>query len=466
MDEPRQYTAIPTLLKFHEDPSQLRCVVGPVGSGKTTAATWEICYLLPKFIFEQYGIRKTKWVVVRNTYPELIDTTQRTLFDWFGWGKYNKQEKNYILRHKEGFEAEILFRSCDNPDDVKKFKSLELTGYWIDESCEVQDQIKLMLKNRIGRYPAKCPVRFGVETTNPPDTESSTYQDYFGKPLPNHKGFKQPPRENDANLRPGYYDDLIRDYGHNRDWIQRYIMGEWGITIKGKAVYNNFRSSFHVAQEPLIWTGGQLFTGWDNSGNTPACVIVQVPTAGAIQVLRCYHTEKMGIVDFASSVVMQRNVDFPSAEYTEWGDPAGFAKFSRKGGGLTSNVELMKDVGIKLEPSDQNWLARKEAVETQLGKMVSGEPGLLIDPSCTRLINGFIGGYCYPEIGVTGHYGDDPVKNKYSHPHDALQYVCVMLNQNVAKARRERRRHGNEVSLGDYRSKNIPQSSGYVEVRL
>jgi hypothetical protein len=186
MDEPRQYTAIPTLLKFHEDPSQLRCVVGPVGLGKTTAATWEICYLLPKFIFEQYGIRKTNWVVVRNTYPELIDTTQRTLFDWFGWGKYNKQEKNYILRHKEGFEAEILFRSCDNPDDVKKFKSLELTGYWIDESCEVQDQIKLMLKNRIGRYPAKCPVRFGVETTNPPDTESSTYQDYFGKPLHNH----------------------------------------------------------------------------------------------------------------------------------------------------------------------------------------------------------------------------------------------------------------------------------------
>jgi len=52
---------------------------------------------------------------------------------------------------------------------------------------------------------------------------------------------------------------------------------------------------------------------------------------------------------------------------------------------------------------------------------------MLIDPGCTRLINGFIGGYCYPKIGNTGRFGDKPQKNKYSHVAESLQYVLLKL---------------------------------------
>jgi len=440
--ETKIYDPIPTLLRFHESGSPIRVVIGPVGSGKTTAATWEVCYYLPKFMFDQYGIKKTRWVIIRNTYSELTDTTQRTIFEWFDWGKHLKQREIYLLKHPEGFEVELLFRSCDRPEDVKKFKSLEITGYWIDESSEVKDQIKLMLKNRIGRFPRKCPVRFGIETTNPPDTESSTYRDFFQSPLDGHEGFQQPPRENEANLRDRYYDDLIQDYAHNPDWISRYVLGKWGVTVQGKPVYNNFKTVLHVARQSLIYSGGMLYTGWDNSGNCPACVIIQVPTAGLIQILAEYHTERMGIVDFGEMVVSDRNRRWPNAEYVEWGDPAGFAKFSRTGGGLTSNSELLQEVGVILKPSDQNWEARRESVETQLGKLLGGEPAMVIDPSCTRLINGFLGGYSYPEQGTTGIYGLKPIKNKYSHIHESLQYVCVMLNRNVRIEKRSKLKHG------------------------
>ncbi len=428
----KEYHALPTLRKFHESPAQIRCIVGPVGSGKTSAATWELCYYLPQFLFEEYGMRDTRWVVVRNTYPELRDTTMRTIFDWFSWGQHRKQENIYLLRYPEGYTAEILFRSCDNPDDVKKFKSLEITGYWIDESIEVADEIKRMLKNRIGRYPQKCPVRFGIETTNPPDVEHSTYTDFDWsatghpgpvsdkKPLPNHAGFWQPESENNANLRPGYYDDLRNDYRDNQDWIATYIKGEPGIIIKGKLVYNNFRKDPHVAVEPIVWSGGTLYRGWDHTGNTPACVVVQIPTARQAQVLREFHTDKMGIEDFAKMVQTSCNIAFPSAKYADWGDPAGDNQFSKKGGGFTSNTKLVQEAtGIRIKPSNQNWMARKESVERQLGAI----DGLLIDPSCIRLINGFIGGYHYKEIGVSGTFQDKPDKNKFSHVHDALQYV-------------------------------------------
>lgn len=446
-EETINYKALPTLKQFHEHPGQMRCIVGPVGSGKTTAASWEICYYLPQFLFKQYKIKKTIWLVLRNTYPELLDTTQKTLFKWFPWGDYKVQRKNYYLKYPNGVESEVMFRSCDNPMDIKHFKSLELTGYWIDESIEVRDDIKLMLKNRIGRYPSKSPVRFGIETTNPPDVEDTTYHQFKWetvvpgpmsekKPIPNHFGFWQPPGENVANLRPGYYQDIIQDYADNPDWVARYVQGKPGITVTGKAVYHNFNREFHVSKEPLVWSGDKLYAGWDNTGNCPACIIAAIPTAGVLHILREYHTERMGIVDFANMVIADRNNRWPDVEWTEWGDPAGDSKFSKHGGGLTSNAEMMKESGIRLKESEQNPEARIGSVEFQLGRLVGGQPGILIDPSCIRLINGFMGGYCYPEIGITGHYGEKPVKNKYSHAHDAAQYMMVMLLRNVAKYQR------------------------------
>ena len=475
-----KYRALPTLKLFHQSNAPIRCLVGPVGSGKTTAATWDICYYLPFHLLKKHGIKKTRWLILRNTYSELIDTTQKTVFEWFEWGDYKVQQKDYVLLYPDAdLRVEILFRSCDRPEDVKKFKSLEITGYWIDESIEVKEDIKLMLKNRIGRYPRKCPERYGIETTNPPDVEHPTYYQFKYKthvpgPLPErkekwqgllegHEGFWQPPNENVANLRDGYYRDLIKDYSNNPDWVARYIKGQPGITIIGKQVYHNFMSKFHVAQESLVWTGGKMYVGWDNTGNCPAAVIGTIPTPGALHILAEYHTERMGIVDFCEMVVMERNRRWPDAEWAEWGDPAGEGKFSKSGGGLTSNADLMRECGIVLLASEQNWDARRESVETQMGKMVSGQPGVLIDPSCTRLINGFLGGYCYPEMGTTGIYGDKPIKNKYSHVHDALQYMMVMLTKNIKKEDR----HGGKPFTGfsNWQNKTKPKREGeYREV--
>ncbi len=437
----KQYVPLPTLRAFHESGAQIRCVVGPVGSGKTSAATWEICYYLPQFLFEEYKMKNTRWVVVRNTYPELRDTTMRTVFDWFPWGQHKKQENIYILNYPEGFTAEILFRSCDNPDDVKKFKSLEVTGYWIDESIEVAEEIKRMLKNRIGRYPRKSLVRFGIETTNPPDVEHPTYSDFkwmngcpgpmqSKEPLENHEGFWQPPKENVANLRPGYYDDLKQDYRDNKDWIATYIDGMPGIVVQGKLVYNNFKRNHHVSVEHIPCVCDELWRGWDHSGNMPACVVLQIPSARRVHILAEFHNDKIGIVDFAKMVQMQCNLLFPNVKkYMDWGDPAGEAKYSKAGGGFTSNSMLISEAtGIQIIPSEQNWEARKESVESQLNII----DGLLIDPSCIRLINGFIGGYHYKEIySSIGQYADKPEKNRFSHIHEALQYVMVRVTGDV-----------------------------------
>jgi len=438
------YEALPTLRRFHESGAPIRAIVGPVGSGKTSAATMEICKYLPEFIFDAYGIMHTRWVVIRNTYRELMDTTVKTIKDpeigWFPNGEYKKSEETYTIRFGKGFSVELLFRACDRPDHVKHLKSLELTGGWIDEAIEVPAEIKKMLKNRIGRYPKACPVRFLVETTNPPDIEHPIYSEYAWetpppgpipprKPLENHVGFWQPPGENNRNLRPGYYQDLRNDYQGDPDWIDMYIDGKPGMVIRGKLVYNNFDRSYHVAKERLIWNKGLLYRGWDNSGNSPACVVLQMPQLQELQVLAEFHSDKENIIDFADRVTAELNLRYPNADYQDWGDPAGENEYSTRRSialakGFTSNAQLMREeCGVEVMPSEQNFQARIESVE----KALNMREGLLIDPSCTRLIDGFLGGYCYPEIGNTGIYGEKPIKNKYSHVHDALQYAAVRI---------------------------------------
>mgnify|MGYP001826963941 CR=1 FL=1 len=219
-----QYRPVPTIDAFHLHPGQIRGIVGPVGSGKTTGATWDVCRYLPLFLAKNWGYKRSKWVIVRNTYDELIDTTQATVFDWFDWGRYQKQRKIYTLFHddEDGFEIELLFRSCDRIQDLKKFKSLEVTGYWIDESIEVAGDIKRILKTRIGRYPAakqaekwyrkkfgqvpkhlyevnqagdkqfKTP-RFGIETTNRLMSNTKLITNSSGLPMSRAPCRKQSP---------------------------------------------------------------------------------------------------------------------------------------------------------------------------------------------------------------------------------------------------------------------------------
>lgn len=436
-DEVIKYTPVPTLQRFHNSGAQIRCIVGPVGSSKTTGATMEVCYYLPFFVLERYKIKKTRFVIIRNTYAELIDTTQKTVFEWFPFGKHQVQRQVYVIKYPNGVEVELLFRSCDRPEDVKKFKSLEVTGYWIDESIEVPNDVKKMLKNRIGRYPRKSPVRFGIETTNPPDVEHLTYSEFAwetpppgpipsGKPKKNHVGFWQPPRENEKNLRDNYYDDLINDYEDSPDWISMYVKGKPGVIIQGKLVYNNFYREYHQAKESLTWNPNmRMFRGWDDSGNTPACIVLGVPSAGMVHVFKEFCAEKKNIVDFAKDVAMQCNVAFPDAKWTDYDDPAGWNKFSRKEGGFTSNAVLIQEaIKIRMLPSDQNLTARLNAVDLQLGKI----NGMLIDPSCVRLLNGFLGGYAYKELGQ-GYFAKNPMKNRFSHIQDALQYVLIRITQ-------------------------------------
>jgi hypothetical protein len=88
------------------------------------------------------------------------------------------------------------------------------------------------------------------------------------------------------------------------------------------------------------------------------------------------------------------------------------------------------DLGIEVIPANtNNATMRIEAVRFYLELMSGGEPAFQLHPDCKVLRKGFNGGYRYRRIQVVGdeRFMSVPDKNKFSHPHDALQYLMLHI---------------------------------------
>ena len=427
-----RYRASPALWTFHQDDSFVRGVMGPVGSGKSTACCWELFRRLQEQEPGPDGIRRSRWAVVRNTYRELSDTTVKTWLDWFDdVGDFINQDMAHRIKFAD-VEAELLFRALDRPADVKKLLSLELTGAWVNEAREVPRAVIDMLQGRVGRYPSKReggPTWLGViMDTNPPDSDHWWYRLFEEVAPDGWRLFRQPSgrgadAENLENLPDRYYDRL--QAGKDDEWIAVYVDGEYGFISEGRPVYPEFRDHLHVAKESIeVLDGTPVVIGID-FGLTPAAVFGQRDVRGRWRWIHELVTEDMGAVRFGELLQNEMASRFPACEFQVWGDPAGDQRAQTD---ETTPFQILRARGIKARPAPSNdFTLRRESVATPLSRLVDGEPGLLISPSCTTLRKAMGGGYCYKRVQVTGdeRFHDKPDKNQYSHVADAAQYLML-----------------------------------------
>ena len=156
----------PTIYKFLQDNSFVRGVVGPVGSGKSYACAAEIFLRAVKQkASPKDGIKHSRFVIVRNSYPELRTTTIKTWQEIFPenvWGpmRWSPPISHHIKLPSRGaaagIDCEVIFLALDQPKDVRKLLSLELTGAWVNEARELPKQVIDGLTHRVGRYPSKA----------------------------------------------------------------------------------------------------------------------------------------------------------------------------------------------------------------------------------------------------------------------------------------------------------------------
>ena len=453
-----------TLKKFMKDDSFFRGLRGPVGSGKSVACCIEIfrrCLLQKP---NEDGVRKSRWAVIRNTNPQLRTTTIKTWIDWFpenDWGRFRWSVPFTHHIKKGDIDAEIIFLALDRPEDVKKLLSLELTGIWVNEAREIPKSIIDACTMRVGRYPSMReggPSWYGVICdTNAPEEDlwwpimagdtlvpehisreealMLVMPDYwvFWKHPPGMltekneqkeiSGYKNNPlAENKKHITPNYYKNVVT--GKTRSWIDIYVMNKLGRLDDGKPVYPDFNPSTHVAEEYIPVASGQtVYIGMD-FGLTPAAVFAQ-KIRGRWHILKEIVCIDMGIVRFAELLRQDIAQNYQGCDLQMWGDPAGDFRAQTD---ESTPFQIMRGAGVQVYPAPSNDVSlRLESVNVGLTRMLEGNSGVIIDKRCKELIVGFEGGYHYKRMHVTGQerYHDSPNKNRFSHVHDALQYLML-----------------------------------------
>lgn len=432
------YENCPTIKEFAQSDSFIRALVGPLGSGKSAASSVEIGRRALQQAKGPDGKRHTRWCVVRNTFKELKDTTINTFFQWFPpqyFGKYNVADHRYNITGIQDCEIEVLFRALDKPDDIRSLLSLEITGAWINEAREVPWAVVDALQGRLGRYPSQ---REGGATwfgmwmdTNMPDTDSKFYRFFEETNLDPEfaRIFKQPggmaPKaENLPNLPGGrkYYERLVQ--GKSKEWISVYVDSNYGFVSDNKPIYPEYSDQLHLkAIEPIATQ--PIIRGWD-VGFGGGCVLTQMMPDGRWLIFDELEPNNVSMDEFSDQVLEHCARTFQrGARFEDYGDPAGQ---SRAQTDERSCFEIMQAKGIDILPGEQTPLIRIESVRKPLRTIIGGEPQLVLHPRCRRLRKGFLGGYHYRRMQVSGErYTDKPNKNEYAGLHDALQYPATKI---------------------------------------
>lgn len=435
-------------------------------SGKSTACVFEILKRAMTMSPGVDGKRRSRWIVARNTYPELKTTTIPTWHQWVPstMGRWIGEGPPRHIIETPDLEIEVVFLSLDKADDIKKLLSFEVTGIWLNEARELPFSVLEGASSRVGRFtkglaPGQQSSWAGViMDTNPPDTdhwwytlaERATDTDrrreivnsisetedglrslgLLGQDQPLYEFFRQPGglsegAENEEGLakvpggRKSYY--MKASAGKSDAWRRIYIDGEYGYIQDGKPVYPEYRDSEHCG-ETVIAPRVPVHIGMD-FGLTPAAVFGQRIPSGQWLVHRELVNDRASLAEFARQILRMYNDEFkdcPIGSIT--GDPSGQA--GQAGDESARNVfEILKASGLRAKPAPSNDpTLRIESV----ARVLRVRDGFKMNPKCRVLRKGFIGAYRYRRMRTSGdRYEEKPEKNDVSHVHDAGQYMLL-----------------------------------------
>lgn len=229
--------------QFIQDPTFVTGYFGPLGCGKTTAGA------MKAWLYGQ-AWPGARIAVVRDTWPNLRDTTQQTFLEWFPdgvAGEYMRTTRTfYLLTGSDRRPIEILFRAMDDKADISNVLSLDLAAAWVDEpqgglalrgqhvasEPGIDHELFLSILARCGRqkgYRGMCWL-----TGNPPEPTHWIAKEFGytgkGEPKNPHADYRLYLGDQDTNrhnLPQGYYERLERLFGVGTPMARRFLKGEW-----------------------------------------------------------------------------------------------------------------------------------------------------------------------------------------------------------------------------------------------
>ena len=486
----------PVLQAYFDCRARVSAIIGPLGSGKTVTTVQRLFWQAVEQKANAKGIRPTRWLLIRNTTKDLLETTQPDVMAVLGemgsmhyGGRGEAPEFRLRIRLSDGtfVHADFIFVGLDHLGDVRKLRGYQVTGVWLNEAKELVKPIVDMADDRHGRYPSLidgevvCSWHGMMLDCNAPDEDHWLYKaaeeqthlgptgevqkgpegwavfkqpggvlrDETGEGVPDELGHARwqinPAAENARNLpggAAGYY--LSKVTSRRYDYVRVNYANEYAFTVDGLPVHPEYQDSVHCSSRILRANPDcPLVLGID-FGRTPAAVFVQRhPALGRWYVIDELTTENMSAAIFAPELKLYLDRNYPGFRVSGWGDPAG----DRAGDTVeTTPIEILRAAGIPCQPAQSNVPAlRRAAVAGPIRRnCMDGRPAFLISPAAKMTRKGLQGGYCYRRIKTAQgeRYTDEADKNIYSHPVEALEYALMGGGEGREALRRPESRTG------------------------
>jgi phage terminase large subunit len=403
---------------------------GGIGSGKTmigciTLLAWAITY-------------PGDYLVCRQFFPELKITTLKT-FKEICPPELIEEERvaDGIIRIKAqgGKVSNVIFRQLEEPD---KLRSLNLSGFYIDESSQVSEAAFMLLQGRL----RGAGLRKGILTTNPNghDWQYTWFvkQDHFTNPQAK-KQFslvKAPSTEN-VHLPDGYVQSMMETWSEDR--IRREIHGDFD-SFEGQ-VYSEFRRDTHVIKGFKIPDDWTKVIGIDHGYRNPsAWVFGAVDYDGNIYIYREFYEREWLIEEICKGnkklkkpgiLTLCKGEKFEQARI----DPSTRARRGTTGGSDWDAYVDNLPAGFPLIPANNEKTAGIDRVKSyfKVDKRTN-KPRLYIFDTCTNLIEE-LSKYRYAELNANqqGKQNEKEEPRKVDdHACDALRYL-IMSRPEVPK---------------------------------
>lgn len=455
------YTPTHTGALFHVNNARERWLIGPVGGGKTVMGSMELfmrmCAQAPH---PHTRRRSTRWIVIRQSYPQLVSTTIKTFMQWAGrYGKLSGQSPitwrcEMRLPDNTILDAEVLFYAMSEGFDTAKLRSLEVTGGFLSEFAEIDKEVIDVLSTRF-RYPQTFtqamdgfdhgPTWTGMfGESNAPSVNSHWYQRFeidrpegcvvmkqpgalirrFNEATGEYTYDDNPMAENIIRLPGGfgYYREMIKSMSDEA--IDNLVLNNYGKDMSGRPVFPSFSREKHtLAPEHMAANPNYpVLIGLD-PGLNAAAVLAQMTPLGGVAILAEVFTEGLTFEQFIDDHLIPtlKSQRFARCKFEAIVDPAALARNPMSN--LTP-IAMLRAKGIAARPAVTNKLEpRIKAVE----HFINRDSRLFVSTECATLIEGMTGGYRYSRVkgAATKIFRPEPDKNRYSHLADGLQYVCL-----------------------------------------
>jgi hypothetical protein len=471
-------------------------LMGPEGSGKTTASMQTALIQTLRMPICNDGVIRAHGCILRNSYRDLYKNTLPSWFSVFprdfpGAKFEGGQDRpgRYTFRalvKNIALEMVVDFFGLGDVSIEAMMRGYQPSWGCFDEIDLFERKAPTFLFGRTGRYPGgqyltpelvrrmeageQVLPRRVWGSLNPPDVDHWVHEECIDKKNPFFNLFRQPSGlapnaeffppvtrakyETDAKVRPPHE-------------VRRFVHGEFGPSREGEIVFPEFNDQIHYSTEPLAYDPQMpVYLGFDQAGH-PAMVILQSTEAGQIRSLAEVVPQKDGVTHISTFAEMCKvalaTVSPKAIIGGAWGDPAGWYGADRSMGELAWMETLSLALSVTIMPAPSNEIGiRLDGVRGLLTRMIDAHtPMLLLAPGCKMLRKGFVSHYVNKKVSSGSTEVIKPFKNKFADVQDALQYAVLGMrgraviieeaaNIGISRRREREQRGSNTIIKSDF----------------